>query len=161
MRARIWLRFSGLSAYGSLPSRLTCPELGLRRPPAVNSNVVFPQPLGPRTAKNSPGETDKQTLSRAVTLPSGPSNHLLIFLNSSILLTQKFEIRNPKHETISKFECPNDQNVLDFEFVSFEFVSNFGFRYSDLILLLIEWYLLSQRFTLLLTHRPGPVELPS
>jgi len=89
MRARIWLRFSGLSAYGSLPSRLTCPVLGLRRPPAINSSVVFPQPLGPRTAKNSPGETDKQTSSRAVTLPSGPLNHLLIFLNSSILISRQ------------------------------------------------------------------------
>jgi hypothetical protein len=44
----------------------------------------------------------------------------------------KFEARNPKHETISKFKCSNDQNASNFEFLSFEFVSNFEIRYSNL-----------------------------
>jgi hypothetical protein len=49
----------------------------------------------------------------------------------------KFEIRISKLETISKFEKPifktREPIAMHFEFRSFEFVSNFGFRASDLI----------------------------
>ena len=68
----------------------------------------------------------------------------LIFLFNSFW---KFEIRNPKYETNSKSECLNDQNNFteliyfkmilfgSFEFLSFELVSYFVFRYSDLNML--------------------------
>ena len=44
----------------------------------------------------------------------------------------KSEYQNPKYETISKFKLPNDQNVLNFGFLSFEFVSDLEFRASCL-----------------------------
>jgi len=81
----------------------------------------------------------------------GKSKRLLFALNLvkwTLGRTRKFEIRSTKYETISKpvvrlsnpFKCPNDQNVSNpsaslgtgFEFLSFEFVSSFGFRYSSL-----------------------------
>src|SRR5262245_309252 len=40
------------------------------------NNVDLPQPDGPITAKNSPGRTDSDTLSIAVSTPSGVSNCL-------------------------------------------------------------------------------------
>lgn len=37
----------------------------------------------------------------------------------------KFEIVNPKFNTISKFKLSKNQKVLDFEFQSFEIVQDF------------------------------------
>jgi len=61
-----------------------------------------------------------------------------------LLPENKFEIRSTKPETNLKFEGSNVQNkkvsdlmlstpafCRDFEFLSFEIVSNFGIRYSD------------------------------
>jgi hypothetical protein len=45
--------------------------------------------------------------------------------------TVKFEARNPKSETISKFSKSEFSNVLNFEFLSFVFVSDFDIRISD------------------------------
>jgi len=61
-----------------------------------------------------------------------------------ILKSTKSEIRNPKSETNPNDQKPNDQNensrlrrriafVLNFEFLNFEFVSNFVLRASDLL----------------------------
>jgi len=46
----------------------------------------------------------------------------------------KFEIRISKSETNSKLKCSNIPNrtVLNLEFMTFEFVSRFGFRALDL-----------------------------
>ncbi len=44
----------------------------------------------------------------------------------------KPEYQNPKYETISKFKLPNDQNVLNFGFLSFEFVSTVRCPAEDL-----------------------------
>jgi len=45
----------------------------------------------------------------------------------------KYEARNAKCETISKFKCPNDRDVSSFEFWSLGFVSDFDVRYLDFI----------------------------
>ena len=50
----------------------------------------------------------------------------------------KFEIRNPKSETMTKIQNPNAQNdeqhkVLNFCHLNFEFVSSFDIRVSDLL----------------------------
>ncbi len=53
----------------------------------------------------------------------------------------KHEIRVPKTETIFKIKNSNDQNsVYNFCHSTFELVSNFDIRYSDLILLLVCFY---------------------
>ncbi len=46
----------------------------------------------------------------------------------------KFEFQSAKYETNSKLECSNSQNLLfgSFEFWSFDIVSNFDIRISDL-----------------------------
>jgi hypothetical protein len=60
------------------------------------------------------------------------------------VILKKHEIRNPKYETNPNDQNPNDQNensrirrqivfVLNFEFLNFEFVSNFVLRASDLL----------------------------
>jgi len=60
------------------------------------------------------------------------------------VILKKHEIRNPKFETNPNDQKPNDQNensrlrrriafVLNFEFLNFEFVSNFVLRASDLL----------------------------
>ncbi len=46
---------SGLRGQAAIPSTLTSPESGLRRPSTISSVVVLPAPLGPRIPKNSPG----------------------------------------------------------------------------------------------------------
>src|SRR5262245_9184312 len=44
----------------------------------ILNRVDLPQPEGPITPRNSPGLTDNDTLSTAVTTPSGVSNRLLM-----------------------------------------------------------------------------------
>jgi len=72
--------------------------------------------------------TNNITDSAAGTKGRNGSKHI----NSKPTLNPKSEYRNPK-----QFQNPNDQitktfPILGFEFWSFEFVSKFGFRASDL-----------------------------
>lgn len=58
-RAYDWnIRLTGRRCAGtprrSRPSRVTVPLSGVSKPARTRSRVVFPQPLGPRRAKNSP-----------------------------------------------------------------------------------------------------------
>ena len=47
---------------GSLtPDILAVPEVGLSKPARTRSNVVFPAPFGPKTARQSPGASEKVT----------------------------------------------------------------------------------------------------
>jgi hypothetical protein len=60
------------------------------------------------------------------------------FLKSETTPAGKSEIRISKSETISKSKLsmpqpPQLPTILDFEFQSFEFVSDFGFRASDFL----------------------------
>ena len=62
------------------------------------------------------------------------AGHGGVRLTSEIYNSTKFEIRNPKLETISKFKFLNDQNGVPFsiclEFESFDIRICFGFRAS-------------------------------
>ncbi len=63
-------------------------------------------------------------------LPSGPVTNVMGVRDC---INGKFECQNPKFETMSEIQSPNDKNVLsdaammfwEFEVVSFEFVSDF------------------------------------
>src|SRR5262249_43314222 len=48
------------------------------RPPMMLNKVDLPQPEGPITPRNSPGATESETPSTAVTTPSGVSNRLVM-----------------------------------------------------------------------------------
>ena len=50
-----------------VPSRRTCPEVGLSRHPIWFSRVVLPDPEGPTNAVNSPGSIVRLTSSTAWT----------------------------------------------------------------------------------------------
>src|SRR5258706_5613286 len=81
--ARIGAGCSGDNRYGSSPAMRTPPSSGASSAPAASSNVVLPQPLGPRTATNSPASTTKETPVTACTWPFGPVNDLRMLCNSS------------------------------------------------------------------------------
>jgi hypothetical protein len=51
----------------SVPPTATHPLVGRSRPPAIDSSVDFPDPLGPITATSSPASTASDTLSMATT----------------------------------------------------------------------------------------------
>ena len=44
---------------GGVSRTLSCPADGQCRPSSIRKSVVFPAPLGPMTATNSPGRTSK------------------------------------------------------------------------------------------------------
>src|SRR5882724_2084450 len=56
-----------------LPWASTSPEVGLSNPTSARSSVLFPQPLGPRSATTSPEQTDRLTLS-STSLPLSAPN---------------------------------------------------------------------------------------
>ena len=49
----------------SSPSTTTCPLVGVRMQPRIERKVVFPEPLGPSSATNSPGSISSETSSTA------------------------------------------------------------------------------------------------
>src|SRR5947207_2091005 len=51
------------------PSTRTLPALGTMKPPMTRSNVVLPQPLGPRSATSSPASMASCTSSTAMVAP--------------------------------------------------------------------------------------------
>src|SRR5687767_1260835 len=51
------------------PSRCTAPEVGAISPASMRSAVVLPAPLGPSSAKISPGFSSNETSSTAVRSP--------------------------------------------------------------------------------------------
>ena len=53
----------------SSPSNTIRPEVGVRNPLIRLKNVVLPAPLGPMTARSSPGSTRIDTSSTATRLP--------------------------------------------------------------------------------------------
>src|SRR5579884_1763230 len=63
------LRRSGAMFVMSRPSTSTWPLSGWTKPATMRSNVVLPQPDGPRIAANSPSATVRLTPSSAVTIP--------------------------------------------------------------------------------------------
>src|SRR6516225_11639618 len=54
----------------SLPLSRMRPSSGVSKPASMRSNVVLPQPLGPRSAKNSPAGISSETPSTARTPPN-------------------------------------------------------------------------------------------
>ncbi len=53
-----------------LPLNRIVPESGVSRPARIRSIVVLPHPDGPRMKNSSPGLTEKEILSSAVTCPN-------------------------------------------------------------------------------------------
>ena len=62
-------RLSGGSFVTSRPRSSTRPVVGYSNPPTMRSVVVFPQPDGPRSEKNSPATMSSETPSTATTSP--------------------------------------------------------------------------------------------
>src|SRR5664279_1191719 len=62
-------RRAGNSDVMSSPSNTMRPELGVRKPLIMLKNVVLPAPLGPMTARSSPGSTVIDISSTAIRLP--------------------------------------------------------------------------------------------
>ena len=60
---------AGFRGHGLLPSTVTSPPSGSRRPSMISSVVVLPAPFGPRIPKNSPCSTANVTPSTAATWP--------------------------------------------------------------------------------------------
>ena len=58
-------RAYGGTAFIFTPSIRICPSSGVSKPAIRRSNVVLPQPEGPRRAKNSPRSTESDTRSTA------------------------------------------------------------------------------------------------
>ncbi|OGK25491.1 hypothetical protein A3A46_02845 [Candidatus Roizmanbacteria bacterium RIFCSPLOWO2_01_FULL_37_13] len=82
--------------------------------------------------------TEMDVLKRISYIPHYTLNYIIIAILA--ILLSKFEIRSTKSETITKIQKPNDKNkkkVLNFENSNLEFVSRFGFRISDFILICI------------------------
>ena len=63
-------RRAGSRLVTSSPSNMMRPELGVRNPLIRLKNVVLPAPLGPITARSSPGSTDIDTSLTATRLPN-------------------------------------------------------------------------------------------
>ena len=53
----------------SLPFSFTEPESGVSKPAIILNTVVFPEPEGPSSVKNSPGLISRSTPSTAFTAP--------------------------------------------------------------------------------------------
>ena len=68
----------------SLPSKSISPLLGSSKPAISLSNVLFPQPEGPITHKNSEGLIAKLMHSNAVSSPSSVLNVFVTFRSSSL-----------------------------------------------------------------------------
>ena len=68
------------SSFTRCPRINTSPPVGLSSPAIILSTVVFPPPLGPSKAINSPSFTEKDTLPTAVTSP----NCLVTFFSSML-----------------------------------------------------------------------------
>ena len=62
-------RFAGGSEVISVPPTVTLPPSGVSNPATTFSNVVFPEPLGPRMVSSSPWATCSETWSSATTSP--------------------------------------------------------------------------------------------
>ena len=62
------IRFSAFSPFSTFPTNCTCPLWACIKPLKVLSNVVWPVPLAPITATNSPSFTYKFTLRSACIL---------------------------------------------------------------------------------------------
>src|SRR4051794_17778141 len=62
-------RRSGPSNVTSRPCMITLPAVGRTKPPIILSNVVLPQPDGPRIAKKSPLQISRLSGATAVMLP--------------------------------------------------------------------------------------------
>src|SRR5579883_1064210 len=65
------------------PAINTSPDVGISRPAIMRNTVVFPPPLGPSNATNSPSLTEKQTLLTAMTSPKR-----LVTFRSSMLMSE-------------------------------------------------------------------------
>ena len=52
------------------PNRAMLRAVGFSKPEIKRSNVVLPQPLGPRSVRNSPGFTIKSTCFKATVVPN-------------------------------------------------------------------------------------------
>ncbi len=63
------LRFSGGRLVISRLSTASEPELGSVNPATIMRIVVFPEPEGPRSVRNSPLPTVRETSSTAATAP--------------------------------------------------------------------------------------------
>src|SRR5262245_54153205 len=61
-------KFGGTPFIGRPLMRIS-PEVGSTKPATARKSVVFPQPLGPKSAMNSPLRTARETPARAVTAP--------------------------------------------------------------------------------------------
>jgi hypothetical protein len=60
---------AGCRGHGRMPSTVTSPPSGSRRPSMISSVVVLPAPFGPRIPKNSPRSTSNVTPFTASSLP--------------------------------------------------------------------------------------------
>src|SRR6185503_15460884 len=58
------------SSTTSIPATRAEPDVSWRRPQRIRMVVVFPEPLGPRMPKISPGRMSKETSSTAVIFPN-------------------------------------------------------------------------------------------
>src|SRR5580765_1985045 len=113
----------------------TSPVVGISNPAIMRRTVVFPPPLGPRRAINSPSLTENETFRTALTSPNR-------FVTSLSSMLTKGEVRNSKFEVRNKFEIRTTQfrNGLYLDQVpSRDYVPQFrhrqvffGFRTSDL-----------------------------
>ena len=63
------MRSSSESADSSSPATLTVPLVGVSNPAIRLRSVLFPQPLGPVTVRNSPAGTVRLTRSIAIVWP--------------------------------------------------------------------------------------------
>jgi hypothetical protein len=81
----------------------TSPDVGISSPAIMRRTVVFPPPLGPNKAINSPSLTENVTLRTAETSPK----RFVTSFNS--ILTRAKKIRNPKVEARNKFEIRKSQ----------------------------------------------------
>ena len=66
LRSRV--SFPSLNVARSFPSNSTVPDDGRSSAPRICSNVVFPCPVGPWMARNSPSEIERSTSRSATTV---------------------------------------------------------------------------------------------
>src|SRR5579859_4862189 len=76
----------GLRPVMSLPSKMTVPRLGAKKPVTQLKSVVLPAPLGPISAKTSPTLTSNDTLSTATRPPKRLVSPVTVRIVSAIWL---------------------------------------------------------------------------
>ena len=97
------LRFSSGTLFSDCPLTFISPELGNSYPPIIRKVVVFPQPLGPITNKNSPSYKLKEIFLTAISLP----NALVRSLTSNTTFFSSMLIFSHQSKTPVKYQNPN------------------------------------------------------